>query len=82
VTVAAERALLAGLGGSCRTPLAGHAEQHGDRLIVRGLVGRPDGSEIVRDSVEGEAAQAAALGAELARRLLARGADRILAALG
>jgi hydroxymethylbilane synthase len=82
ITVAAERALLAGLGGSCRTPLGGHATLAGDRLTVRGLVGRPDGSEMLREVIEGSAAEAADLGTELARRLRARGADRILAELG
>jgi hydroxymethylbilane synthase len=82
ITVAAERALLAGLGGSCRTPLGGHATLTGDRLTVHGLVGRPDGSEILREVVEGSAAEATDLGTELARRLRARGADRILAELG
>jgi hydroxymethylbilane synthase len=81
-TVAAERALLAGLEAGCRTPVAGHAEISGQRLRLRALVGRPDGSEVLRESVEGDMSDAAALGAEAARRLLARGADRILAELG
>jgi hydroxymethylbilane synthase len=78
VTTAAERALLAGLGVGCRTPVAGHATLAGERLSVAGLVGRPDASEMIRETVIGAAGDAAALGAELARRLLARGADRIL----
>jgi hydroxymethylbilane synthase len=78
VTTAAERALLAGLGVGCRTPVAGHATLAEGRLTVAGLVGRPDASEMIRESVTGAPADAAALGAELARRLLARGADRIL----
>jgi hydroxymethylbilane synthase len=83
VTVAAERALLAALGGSCRTPVAGHATFIApDRLLVRALVGRPDASEILRERSEGSPADAPALGRELARRLLARGAGRILAELG
>lgn len=81
VTVAAERALLAGLGAGCRTPVAGHATLDGDVLTVRGLVGRPDASEMLRDEVRGPAATAAVLGATLAERLRARGADRILAEL-
>jgi hydroxymethylbilane synthase len=82
-TVAAERALLAALGGSCHTPLAGHASVTGPgRLLVRALVGRPDASEILRERMEGAASDAPNLGAELARRLLARGADKILADLG
>ena len=84
VTVAAERALLAGLGAGCRTPVAGYAVvQSGAGVVVlRGLVGRPDASEILRDEVRGPVDRAAALGATLADRLRARGADRILAELG
>jgi hydroxymethylbilane synthase len=78
VTTAAERGLLAGLGVGCRTPVAGHATLADGRLTVAGLVGRPDASEMIRETVAGAPGEAAALGAELARRLLARGADRIL----
>jgi hydroxymethylbilane synthase len=78
VTTAAERALLAGLGVGCRTPVGGHATIAEGRLTVAGLVGRPDASEMIRETVTGALSDAAALGAELARRLLARGADRIL----
>lgn len=78
VTVAAERALLAGLGVGCRTPVAGHATLSDGKLSVVGLVGRPDASEMLRETVTGAPAEAAALGAELARRLLSRGADVIL----
>lgn len=82
LTVAAERALLAGLGGSCRTPLGGQAVLEGARMRVRGLVGRPDGSDILVEEVEGPAGDAVVLGSELAARLRARGADKILAELG
>jgi hydroxymethylbilane synthase len=78
VTVAAERALLAGLGVGCRTPVAGHAVVRDGRVVLRGLVGRPDASEMLREELSGAPADAAALGTELAKRLLARGADRIL----
>jgi len=78
VTTAAVRALLAGLGVGCRTPVAGHATLAGGRLMVVGLVGRPDASEMIRETVTGAPGEAAALGAALAQRLLARGADRIL----
>jgi hydroxymethylbilane synthase len=77
-TVAAERALLAGLGVGCRTPVAGYATLTEGRLTVRGLVGRPDATEMIAETVAGAPSQADALGAELARRLLSRGADRIL----
>jgi hydroxymethylbilane synthase len=82
VTVAAERALLAGLGVGCRTPVAGHATlQPGDgggRVLLRALVGRPDASQMIRDEIGGPPDRAADLGHELSRRLLAQGADRIL----
>ncbi len=77
-TVAAERALLAGLGVGCRTPVAGYATLAAGRLTVAGLVGRPDASEMIAETVAGAPKDATALGADLARRLLARGADRIL----
>jgi hydroxymethylbilane synthase len=81
-TIAAERALLAGLEAGCRTPVAGHAVLEGERIVLRALVGRPDGSEVLRETGEGAVSDAAKLGAEVARRLLARGADRILSELG
>jgi hydroxymethylbilane synthase len=77
-TVAAERALLAGLGVGCRTPVAGHATLVHGQLTLAGLVGRPDASEMIRETISGAPADAVALGSALARRLLARGADRIL----
>ena len=78
VTVAAERALLAGLGVGCRTPVAGHATLAGERLTLRGLVGRPDASEMIHETLDGAPADARAVGAEVARRLIARGAGAIL----
>ena len=80
-TVAAERALLAALGVGCRTPVAGHATVEIGRLIVRGLVGRPDASEMLFERIDGRPEAAAELGAELGARLIARGADKILADL-
>lgn len=83
-TVAAERALLAGLGAGCRTPVAGYAvvRDEGQTLWLRGLVGRPDASVILREEIRGPIAKAAALGAALAGQLMARGAGAILAELG
>jgi hydroxymethylbilane synthase len=80
-TVAAERTLLAGLEAGCRTPVAGHAQVRGDRLVLWALVGRPDGSEVLRETVEGARSDGPAIGAEAARRLLSRGAAQILADL-
>jgi len=81
-TVAAERALLLGLGAGCRTPVAGHGTIEGGMLRLRGLVGRPDASEILRDEESGPVDDAAAIGGRLATRLIARGAGRILEELG
>jgi hydroxymethylbilane synthase len=79
LAVAAERGFLARLEGDCKTPLAAHATLDGERLAITGLVGAVDGSELVRDRLEGAAADGPALGRALAERLLARGADRLLA---
>jgi len=79
--LAAERAANAALQGGCNVPLAVFAEVRNDRLDVRGMVGLPDGSRVLRESLSGAAADAAALGTELASRLIARGADQILRAV-
>ncbi|KAB0266426.1 hydroxymethylbilane synthase [Microvirga brassicacearum] len=62
--LAAERAFLTVLDGSCRTPIAGHARLIGDQLELRGLVLRPDGSEALDVLRRGAVADAAALGRE------------------
>ena len=73
---AAERAMLARLDGSCRTPIAGLARVAPDgRLTLRGLVARPDGSETVALSETGAGDDAAALGDALGRRLADRAGD-------
>ncbi|WP_043539256.1 hydroxymethylbilane synthase [Salinarimonas rosea] len=70
--LAAERAFLGVLDGSCRTPIAGHARLDGDRIRLKGLVLRPDGSEAVEDEGEAPLADAARLGADLGARIKAR----------
>jgi hydroxymethylbilane synthase len=79
--VAAERALNTRLGGGCQVPIAGFALFAGDTLHVRGLVGRTDGSEVLRSEIFGRAEEAANMGVVLAEDLLAQGADEILEAL-
>ena len=69
-TIAAERALLATLDGSCRTPIGAFTELNGVLCRVTAEILSPDGREFYRDSVEGAADKAAALGTELGRRLL------------
>jgi hydroxymethylbilane synthase len=76
--LAAERALSARLGGACQVPVAGHARLDGSRLHLTGLVAAPDGSQCVRDTIEGATAAAAELGATLAQRLLDAGGREIL----
>ena len=76
--VAAERAFLLRMGGSCTTPLAAHAVTDGPDLVIDGLCGLPDGTKILRDRVRGPREQAPALGLALADRLLAAGARAIL----
>ena len=78
IRVAAERAFNARLQGGCQVPIAGYAILEGDRLWLRGLVGEPDGSQIVAGEIRGLAASAATLGTSLAEELLGRGADAIL----
>lgn len=79
--VNAERALSRALAGSCNVPIAGHAEIDGGRLRLRGFVGAPDGTRHVRGEIAGAAADADALGRQLAAQLRAQGASEILAAL-
>lgn len=79
--VTAERALSRALGGSCRVPLAGYAELAAGRLRLRGFVGSPDGSRLVRGETQGRARDADAVGGALAEQLKAQGATDILAAL-
>lgn len=76
--VLAERAMNRRLQGGCQVPIGAYAELHGDQLHLRGLVGRPDGSEIVEGEIKGHRDHAEALGTELAEYLLARGAGKIL----
>ena len=76
----AERALVAALDATCRTPVGARARVDGERISVAAYVGLPDGSHWIRDALEGDAASPAALGREVADRLLAAGAAELLAA--
>lgn len=78
--IAAERAFLSRMGGSCQTPLAAHARDRDGGLHVIGMCGMPDGSKILRAEVAGSADEAERLGVRLADDLLAQGAEAILAA--
>lgn len=79
--VLAERALLHRLQGGCQVPIAAHATLNGSDVTLEGLVASVDGKEIIRDMVRGTVADPESMGIELAERLLARGADKILQAI-
>jgi hydroxymethylbilane synthase len=79
--VRAERAMNHRLMGGCQVPIGGFAVLEGERLHLRGLVGEPDGSRIIRAETTGPAGDAERLGIELAEELLANGAEPILKAL-
>lgn len=70
--LAAERAFLAALDGSCQTPIAGLAELSGDRLRLRGEILRTDGSEVHGDDRECAVADGAELGEKMGKDLLAK----------
>ena len=79
--VSAERSLGRALTASCDVPLGGHATIAGGVLQLEGFVAMPDGSRMIRDTVSGPVADAERLGTDLAARLVAAGADGILASL-
>ena len=68
--LAAERAFLRGLDGSCETPIAGLAELNGSTLRLRGEVLRPDGSEAINDDQSCPIEDAEILGTEMARKII------------
>ncbi|HEX2582079.1 MAG TPA: hydroxymethylbilane synthase [Dongiaceae bacterium] len=73
IVAAAERACLAVLEGSCRTPLAAYALREGDRIWLRGLIATPDGARYHRAEGRAASSEARALGEEIGRTLLAAG---------
>jgi len=74
----AERALLRALQGGCQVPVGALAEVEGNRLTLTGMVAALDGSRLLRAQTAGAAAEAAALGVSLARRLLGLGGAELL----
>ncbi|MBK1693168.1 hydroxymethylbilane synthase [Chromatium weissei] len=79
--VLAERAMNLRLHGGCQVPIAGHAVIEGDQLLLRGLVGTPDGQRILRAESVGLRSEAVTIGTQVADALLAQGAGEILSAL-
>ncbi len=77
--VAAEHAMLAVLDGSCRTPIAGHAVLTTEgTLYLRGLIAKPDGSEMIATERRGAAADAEAIGRDAGDELKRRGGPGFL----
>jgi len=79
--VEAERGMSRALAGSCTVPLGAYAERQGDEIHIKGFVASVDGREMLRETLVGSALDPEALGQQLAQKLVARGADRLLAAL-
>ncbi len=79
IRVLTERAMNRALQGGCQVPIGAYALVEGEEVWLRGLVGSPDGSRVIRDEIRGPLAEGEALGHTLAQRLLAAGADVILA---
>jgi hydroxymethylbilane synthase len=75
-TTLCERTLLQALGGGCQVPIGALAEVKDSKLVLTAMVGRPDGTQILRHKAEGRDAEK--LGKEGAAALLAKGADAIL----
>lgn len=73
IALQAERAFLAALDGSCRTPIAGLATIDGNDLHFRGMILKPDGSEVHETTRRGSAADAEKLGADAGSELKRRG---------
>lgn len=69
IAIAAERAFLAVLDGSCKTPIGGYAALSGDTLNFRGLIAKPDGSAAHDIATNGRRADAIEIGAQAGREL-------------
>ena len=75
-SVLAERALLNELGGGCQVPIGAHSVVTGDEIKLIGVVARPDGSSVIRETRHGN--EPVKLGEELGKSLLERGGREIL----
>lgn len=78
LAVDAERAFLGRLEGGCNVPLGGYAVLEEEELFLRGFVGAPDGTALLRAERRGPATAAVELGQALAEELLGRGAQKLL----
>lgn len=76
--VMAERAMNLTLEGGCQVPIGSYALLEGDDIWLRGLVGEPDGTQVIRGEIRGKRSDAQTLGESLAHTLLQNGAKEIL----
>ena len=81
VCVEAERGMSRTLAGSCTVPLGAYATCEGENIHITGFVASVDGQQMLVETATGNRQQAEALGQKLAAQLIAKGADKILAAL-
>lgn len=81
IRVLAERALNAKLQGGCQVPIGSFAELREDKIFLRGLVGSPDGSRIIKAQCTAPLNDPVALGETVAGDLISQGADVLLEAL-
>lgn len=78
VCITAERAMNYQFGGNCKTPVAAYATLQEQQLSMQGLIGKADGSLILRSFKTGTAKNAEKLGSAIAEDLFAQGAKEIL----
>jgi hydroxymethylbilane synthase len=79
--VTAERVVMRKLEGGCQVPIGAYARIEGAKLVMDGVVGSVDGSTILREHLEGPADEPVELGEAMVAALLAKGADKVLAAI-
>jgi hydroxymethylbilane synthase len=79
--VEAERGMSRALAGSCTVPLGAYAQMQNNQITIAGFVASVDGKEMVREELTGSIENPEKLGQLLAEKLVALGANRILAAL-
>jgi len=76
-----ERALLNRLGGGCQVPIGAFAERRNRKLHIDAIVAEPDGSRLLRESLDGDLSDPEQLGNDVGETLLSRGGDEILQAV-
>ena len=77
-TTSAEREVARFLDASCQSPVAAHAVMADEQLTITALAALPDGTEVLRDTASGDAADAVAIGARVATLLREQGVDELL----